>query len=98
MKAYFLQRMIAYFIDVLINMNLFKVYVYEFSLGMGPKLLHYKKKKGETEYYCHSEGYDLHTVYRNFLYFYKRLCYAVFVVTMRFDYLIFFYFFWRYLQ
>lgn len=30
--------------------KLFKVYVYEFSLGMGPKLLHYKKKKGETEY------------------------------------------------
>lgn len=30
--------------------KLFKVYVYEFSLGMGPKLLHYKKKNGETEY------------------------------------------------
>ena len=30
--------------------KLFGVYVYEFSLGMGPKLLHYKKKKGETEY------------------------------------------------
>ena len=30
--------------------KLFKVYVYEFSIGMGPKLLHYKKKKGETEY------------------------------------------------
>ena len=30
--------------------KLFKVYVYEFSLGMGPKLLHYKKKGGETEY------------------------------------------------
>ena len=30
--------------------KLFKVYVYEFSIGMGPKLLHYKKKNGETEY------------------------------------------------
>ena len=30
--------------------KLFGVYVYEFSLGMGPKLLHYKKKSGETEY------------------------------------------------
>lgn len=30
--------------------KLFGVYVYEFSIGMGPKLLHYKKKKGETEY------------------------------------------------
>lgn len=30
--------------------KLFKVYVYEFSLGMGPKILHYKKKGGETEY------------------------------------------------
>lgn len=30
--------------------KLFKVYVYEFSIGMGPKILHYKKKKGETEY------------------------------------------------
>ena len=30
--------------------KLFGVYVYEFSLGMGPKLLHYKKKNGETEY------------------------------------------------
>ena len=30
--------------------KLFGVYVYEFSLGMGPKILHYKKKKGETEY------------------------------------------------
>ena len=30
--------------------KLFGVYVYEFSVGMGPKLLHYKKKGGETEY------------------------------------------------
>lgn len=30
--------------------KLFGVYVYEFSLGMGPKILHYKKKGGETEY------------------------------------------------
>lgn len=30
--------------------KLFGVYVYEFSIGMGPKILHYKKKKGETEY------------------------------------------------
>lgn len=30
--------------------KLFGVFVYEFSIGMGPKLLHYKKKKGETEY------------------------------------------------
>lgn len=30
--------------------KLFKVYVYEFSIGMGPKILHYKKKDGETEY------------------------------------------------
>ena len=30
--------------------KLFGVYVYEFSIGMGPKLLHYKKKGGETEY------------------------------------------------
>lgn len=26
------------------------IYVYEFALGMGPKILHYKKKGGETEY------------------------------------------------
>ncbi len=26
------------------------IYVYEFSIGMGPKLFHYKKKGGETEY------------------------------------------------
>lgn len=30
--------------------KLFGVYVYEFSVGMGPKLLHFKKKNGETEY------------------------------------------------
>ena len=30
--------------------KIFGVYVYEFSIGMGPKLLHYKKKNGETEY------------------------------------------------
>jgi len=26
------------------------IYVYEFSIGMGPKIFHYKKKGGETEY------------------------------------------------
>ena len=30
--------------------KLFGVYVYEFSIGMGPKILHFKKKGGETEY------------------------------------------------
>lgn len=30
--------------------KIFGVYVYEFSIGMGPKILHYKKKNGETEY------------------------------------------------
>lgn len=30
--------------------KLFGVYVYEFSIGMGPKIFNYKKKKGETEY------------------------------------------------
>ncbi|MEG2283594.1 MAG: RIP metalloprotease RseP [Bacilli bacterium] len=30
--------------------KLFKIYVHEFAIGMGPKLLHYKKKGGETEY------------------------------------------------
>lgn len=30
--------------------KMFGVYVYEFSIGMGPKLFHYKKKNGETEY------------------------------------------------
>lgn len=30
--------------------KLFGVYVYEFSIGMGPKIFHFKKKDGETEY------------------------------------------------
>lgn len=30
--------------------KIFGVYVYEFSIGMGPRLLHYKRKNGETEY------------------------------------------------
>ena len=30
--------------------KMFGVYVYEFSIGMGPKLIHFKKKNGETEY------------------------------------------------
>ncbi len=30
--------------------KLFKIYVYEFSIGMGPKLFSKKSKKGETEY------------------------------------------------
>lgn len=30
--------------------KLFGVYVYEFSIGMGPKIFHFKKKGGETEY------------------------------------------------
>lgn len=30
--------------------KLFGVYVYEFSIGMGPKIFHFKKKNGETEY------------------------------------------------
>ena len=30
--------------------KLFKVYVYEFSIGMGPRICKFKKKKGETEY------------------------------------------------
>ncbi len=30
--------------------KIFGVYVDEFAIGMGPKLLHYKKKGGETEY------------------------------------------------
>lgn len=30
--------------------KIFGVYVYEFSIGMGPKLFHFKSKKGETEY------------------------------------------------
>lgn len=47
--------------------KLFGVYVYEFSIGMGPRLLHYKKKGGETDYslrlipiggYCSLAGED----------------------------------------
>ncbi len=30
--------------------KMFGVYVYEFSIGMGPKLIHFKRKNGETEY------------------------------------------------
>ena len=30
--------------------KIFKVYVYEFSIGMGKRLWYYKKKGGETEY------------------------------------------------
>ena len=30
--------------------KIFGVYVYEFSIGMGPKILHYEKKNGDTEY------------------------------------------------
>lgn len=30
--------------------KIFGVYVYEFSIGMGPKLLHFKRKNKETEY------------------------------------------------
>ena len=30
--------------------KLFGVYVYEFAIGMGPKIFHWKSKKGETEY------------------------------------------------
>ena len=30
--------------------KLFKVYVYEYSIGMGPRLFKLKKKNGETEY------------------------------------------------
>ena len=28
--------------------KIFKVYVYEFSIGMGPKIIHYKRKNKET--------------------------------------------------
>lgn len=47
--------------------KIFGVYVYEFSIGMGPRLLHYKKKGGETDYslrlipiggYCSLAGED----------------------------------------
>jgi len=30
--------------------KLFGIYVYEFSIGMGPQIFHWKSKKGETEY------------------------------------------------
>lgn len=30
--------------------KMFGIYVYEFAIGMGPKLVHWKSKKGETEY------------------------------------------------
>ncbi len=30
--------------------KMFGIYVYEFAIGMGPKLFHWKSKKGETEY------------------------------------------------
>ena len=30
--------------------KLFGIYVYEFAIGMGPKIFHWKSKKGETEY------------------------------------------------
>lgn len=30
--------------------KMFGIYVYEFAIGMGPRLFHWKSKKGETEY------------------------------------------------
>ena len=48
--------------------KLFGIYVYEFAIGMGPKLFHWKSKKGETEYsiraipiggFCAPAGEDL---------------------------------------
>lgn len=48
--------------------KIFGIYVYEFAIGMGPKLLHWKSKKGETEYsiraipiggFCSLAGEDL---------------------------------------
>ena len=30
--------------------KLFGIYVYEFSIGMGPKIFGWKSKKGETDY------------------------------------------------
>lgn len=48
--------------------KLFGIYVYEFAVGMGPKLFHWKSKKGETEYsiraipiggFCSLAGEDL---------------------------------------
>jgi membrane-associated protease RseP (regulator of RpoE activity) len=29
--------------------KMFGIYVYEFAIGMGPKLFHFKSKKGETD-------------------------------------------------
>ncbi len=48
--------------------KMFGIYVYEFAVGMGPKLFHWKSKKGETEYsiraipiggFCSLAGEDL---------------------------------------
>lgn len=48
--------------------KMFGIYVYEFAIGMGPKLFHWKSKKGETEYsiraipiggFCSLAGEDL---------------------------------------
>jgi regulator of sigma E protease len=48
--------------------KMFGIYVYEFAIGMGPKLFHLKSKKGETEYsiraipiggFCSLAGEDL---------------------------------------
>ena len=48
--------------------KMFGIYVYEFAIGMGPKLFHFKSKKGETEYsiraipiggFCSLAGEDL---------------------------------------
>ena len=48
--------------------KIFGIYVYEFAIGMGPKLFHWKSKKGETEYsiraipiggFCALAGEDL---------------------------------------
>ncbi len=48
--------------------KIFGIYVYEFAIGMGPKLFHWKSKSGETEYsiraipiggFCSLAGEDL---------------------------------------
>ena len=48
--------------------KMFGIYVYEFAIGMGPKIFHFKKKNGETEYsiraipiggFCSLAGEDL---------------------------------------
>lgn len=48
--------------------KIFGIYVYEFAIGMGPRLFHWKSKKGETEYsvraipiggFCSLAGEDL---------------------------------------